>query len=373
MDQQNLNGTDPNQNNPSSPPPQPAPVEPATQPAPTVQAAVATAPQPSPVTPQTAQPYAPATLPPKKSKKGLIIGLLIGLFVFIAGVVALGLTAWVLFLSPSAQAKLASIEFMDAASKGDKEELYKITESTSEADKQFIDSVASSLKGSYSEIDKTSQNGKWYFLYELKGAQSKYARTIVQKDAGEYSVASIVFGNEKLALIPGDAAVEPAITESTATPQACLAQDDYKWMNYNKEPGTVTYDSTIGENTINYETKMFFEADSIQEQSFSSIYDDWAEFATKNADKQWRFILKGEVNDGGNNSVSDPASVKLAEDRANEVKRELTSRGVSEAKITIIAPTDNSKMYLKGTKYEAQNTSIFRSVQLIIDPTCSAS
>ena len=330
-------------------------------------------PQPQPqVTPGVTP---PPNLAPQSGGKNGMLAAVISIAVIIV-LIGAGLLAWFLLLSPNAQAKKASNTFMSAASKGDADELYKITEAESDSERKFLDNVARSLRGSYSLSDKTSQNGKWYFLYDLSGADSKYARTIVEKKDSKYIVSSLVHGKSALKLVPISSNNEPSVepNEEAADTEgvACLVQEDYKWMNYNKQPSSVKYDSTLGANTFNYTATMFFEANTTKEKSFSSVYDDWAEFATKNASKQWEFILKGQINQQGQNSVDRAPEVKLANDRAEKVKSELLSRNVPSSRITIVNPTDTSPKYLKGTSNELRDGSIFQSVILTIDPTCSS-
>ena len=146
---------------------------------------------------------------------------------------------------------------------------------------------------------------------------------------------------------------------------ACLEQDDYKYMNYDKQPGTVTYDKTYDSSgsTLNRYDHMFFKPDSTTEDIDLSAYDDWADFATHAKDKQWKFRLNGSVY---GSDAQTAASQKLANDRAERVHSQLVSRGVPETRFVIDAPHDYSNEAQENNKSQ-----IYRSVKILIDPTCT--
>ena len=151
---------------------------------------------------------------------------------------------------------------------------------------------------------------------------------------------------------------------TTAKALACLTQDDYRYMNYNKEPDTVTFDATYDASgsTFNKYESMFFKPDSTTEDVDVSAYDDWADFATHAKDKQWKFRLSGSVF---GKDAKTAASQKLANDRAERVHSQLVSRGVEESRFVIDAP--------RSFTDEVQDNNIpqiYRSVQILIDPTC---
>ncbi len=316
----------------------------------------------------------PQQITPAKSRKML--------FIVLAGVIALVIVAAFLAytrMSPDTKAMSASKNFMDAASAADVNKLIELDDATDEGSKKFLQGVAESLKGSYKQTDKTSKDGKWYVKYELLGAKSKYARTIVEKKDGRYVVSSIVFSTNELALIPSSSADDtpstttsnpsnPTTAQSTpaATTLACLTQDDYRYFFYDKKLPTVNYVTRESSGFFNVASaSMFFKADSTKEDSFTTIYDDWAEFATKNPTKQWSFTLKGATYDAGADSTAIPVSVKLAKDRAEKVKTELIKRGVPESRIKVGNAFNNATEYQKGFGGE-----IFRKVEIAIINPC---
>lgn len=285
---------------------------------------------------------------------------------------------YVFVLAPSIQARAAATEYMTAATNGNIEKLVALSGEDTPASKAFARDVADSMKGDFKGTESAKENGKWHYLYTLDGSGKKYARLIVEKQDGKWQVSSVVYSNERLLLVPKestssssskpttDTQAPSALTPQATTSLACLTQDDYKYFNYDKQPSTVTYDNTYNpaKPTFNKTGNMFFKPDSTQEDSFSSVYDDWADFANNNSGKQWKFRLEGSVF--GNDSATQ-SSKQLAVDRSNEVKNELEKRGVPAERIIIDSPHDYSK--------EVQNASdkIYRRVQVLIDPTCTSS
>lgn len=348
---------------------QPAPITPPAPPQEPVNAES----QPSQTPP--ASPASPLSQPADNSKsKKLLWAIVVGVVVLLAVFLV-----YTFFFSPQALAKKAANAYMTAAAAGDADKLVEITEADSASAKSFQESAAASLKGEYELIDKGSKDGTWYFLYKLSGAKSNYARVTVEKqDSGAWEVTSLVYGKDKLVLIPTKSSSstktektvpEPAPTQQTQTQPstaalACLVQDDYRYFNYNKQPSTVIFDTTYdpAKFTKNKTDEMFFKPDSTTEDSFTSIYDTWADFAKHAENKQWKFRLEGSVY--GSDSAS-AASKQLANDRALKVKAQLVQRGVPESRFVIDPPHDYSS--------EVQNATdrIYRRVQILIDPTCS--
>lgn len=368
MDPQNQSPQNPAPTNPVSPEPvgsvsaQPQPVAPV----PTAQQT------PVPVAGQatTDTMSVPLADQTKKSKKGLIA--------IIAGALALLVVlaiAWIFFLSPAAQAMRYSNKFMHSITTGDIDKATEISgDSTA---KSFLTNAAPKVKGSYKLTKVHYDDGKSYFLYDLTGAQNKYARTIVEKQDGKFVIDSFVFDTKPLAIVPTTAATTetPASSDDTSTPApapsvstaACLEQSDYRYMEYDKSQPSVTYDSTYdpAAYTSNYTADMFFKPDSTTEDSLLSVYDDWADFAKHTADKQWKFRLEGSTygSDAGT-----AASKQLAQARTDKVKSQLISRGVPANRIVVESPHNY------GSEVQDEKSSqIYRRVQLVIDPTCTTS
>jgi outer membrane protein OmpA-like peptidoglycan-associated protein len=332
----------------------------------------ATTPPQAPEPTTTVPPAIPTNVPPvNKSKKTfIIIGAILATLIIIA------VTVYFLLFSPAALAQKASTAFMGAATTSNVDELVRITDG--EGSRAYLEDVSENIAGEYKQTEKTSKDSKFYFLYELQGSNSKYARTIAEKMDGEWTVTSIVHGDSPLALVPGDSTSTAEVAEDTSPPEAvvenktagnlCLTNDDYKYFFFDKKASSVDY---VSKDSYGYlsqaQSAMFFEPDSTKETSFSSIYDDWAEFATKNLDKSWEFHLKGTTYDAGGNSAGDPTSVKLAADRSQKVKAALVSRGVPENRIIVDPAINNNKEYLDG----GSNAEIFRRVDIAINNPCA--
>lgn len=315
------------------------------------------------------------TVADKKSKKPMLIG---GIIAFISILLAVAAALYVFVFSAAAQANKASNDFMKAVTTGDTTTLLEKNSDGTEANNTFLETTSELLRGDYALIEKDAENGTYYFLYEVSTDPIRYARTIVENDEEGWSVTSIVHGENKLRLIPGDVedgqtpsevtsepVQAPEPTAATPSPQGCLVNDDYRWLSYNDAVPSVNYVTTETDGFLPiYEAVTFFEPDSIKQAS-TDEYDYWAEFGTKNSNKNWEFVLKGGVWLNSASTAADPAAIKLANERANEVKRQLVSRGVPEGKITIANPTEHSEEYQPG--FEAE---IFRTTALFVDNGC---
>ncbi len=320
--------------------------------------------QPTPIQQQTGHiPIQPQTNSGKNKTLFIILGI-------VGAIIVTALIVVLIVFSGGNAAQKVSDSFMDAATHGDVNALLQLP-GADESDRDFLKNVADNFTGNYELIDKGEKDGKHYFLYSLSDAKSNYARLTVE-EKGDWIVTDIVYGDKKLALVPGKVQDDPTttdVTQPTNTPSskptiACLTQSDYRFMNYDKSVPTVNYVSAdeYGYRAIRQDT-MFFEPDSIVEHSLPSIYDDWAEFAKNNLDKNWQFRLEGGVYDPDGNL--DPASKALAEQRSAEVKRELESRGVPASKIIDKGAVDQSAAYSNG--YD----SIYRNVSIFIDNPCN--
>lgn len=305
-------------------------------------------------------------------KTGLIIGIIVAA---IAVLTVLVFFVVLPLLSGDAN-KSRSNAFMDKVVAGDTGGAITFVNEPDQEDKDFVTSFVNQVKGSKVKLkESTTKDGTFYALYELSGTKYTSARTHLNEVSGTWYVNGMFWGEQPLALIPGQSgastpgssappnASAPAPAASAGT---CLVQSDYKWMTYNKEEISVTYDTTYDpeKHTFNRTDSMFFRPDSTNEDSFTSIYDDWTDFAKRTQDKQWKFRLQGSTF--GSDSAA-ASSKKLANDRSEKVKAELVKRGVPAERIIIEAPYDYSN--------EEQDAldDIYRRVQVTVDPTCTGS
>ncbi len=364
-------------NSPAAPTPPVNPVQPPVPPvAPATPAAPAPGMQPpAPLSPQApmpgmVQPLAPGQAPASGgSKKGLIIGIIVAV---VAVIVILGL----LILLPAIsvlQATSRSDGFMKAITTNDtKTALTFVQNGGDSEDKTFLEAAASKVKGSYKLKDATKQNDKFYALYDLSGGDYKSARTEMINVSGKWYLDGFVYDTQQLKLVASSTSDSSSKTDTTTTKTdtgaalACLEQDDYKWISYDKQPFSVTFDSTYdpAKYTFNKVDDMFFKPDTTNEDSFLDVYDDWADFAKHNENKQWKFRLEGTTY-GADNAT--PAAQKLANARSEKVKAELIKRGVPEDRIIIDPP----HAYIDETQDDSMSQ-IYRRVQNTVDPTCTA-
>lgn len=372
---------DPNSPVPSTPstdtsqpvavPPTAAPQSPTASPiAPSVQ-------PPAPLSPAPpsgmVQPMAPGQMPASSGgkKKGIIIGVIVAV---IATIAVLG----VLIVLPAMailQARARSDGFMKAITTNDtKTALTFVQNGGDSEDKTFLEAAASKVKGSYSYKESAKKNDKYYVLYNLSAGDYKSARTEMVNVSGKWYLDGFVYDTQQLKLIPGSATDASAKTDTSASPTkttantgalACLTQDDYKWISYDKQPFSVEFDNTYdpAKFTFNKIDDMFFKPDSTNEDSFLSVYDDWADFAKHNENKQWKFRLEGTTY-GSDHATA--AAQKLANDRSAKVKAELVKRGVPAERVIIDPP----HAYIDETQNDSM-AKIYRRVQNTVDPTCT--
>ncbi len=274
----------------------------------------------------------------------------------------------------SLQAKGRADGFMKAITTGDVTQAMTFVKNGGDAeDKAFLTGASEKVKGSYSYKESTKKDDKFYALFTLKAGAYISARTEMINDGGKWYLDGFVYDTKELALVPGNGATSnsteadtTADTEKTASTLACLTQDDYKWFEYNKQPSTVTFDDTYDpvKITLNKTGDMFFKPDTTNEDSFTSVYDDWADFAKHNENKQWKFRLQGSTF---GSDATQASGKKLANERSEKVKTELVKRGVPADRIVIDAPYDYSK------EEQDAMADIYRRVQNTVDPTCTAS
>ncbi|MEI6481073.1 MAG: hypothetical protein WCO19_02090 [Candidatus Saccharibacteria bacterium] len=352
--------------------PAPAPVTEIAAPVAPVAPVTPSQPLPSQPMPAAMATPVPGAVTASKSKKPFIfVGIAAAIILFIALTFLIILPAMSLL-----QAKSRADGFMKNMTSGDVSSALQYVKNGGDAeDKAFLTSAATSVKGSYSFKDSTKKDGKYYARFTLSGGKNVSARTELINEAGKWYLDGFFYSSKELALVPAAGEEKVTTTQKAETPAtatgtpaasgACLTQDDYKYMSYDKQPYSVTFDSTYNpaKYTFNKIDDMFFEPDSLKESSFDSVYDDWAEFGTKMAAKQWQFRLEGSTYGSDAASVT---SKKLASERAEKVKAALVKRGVSASKIVIDPPHD----YGNEAQDEKFNK-IYRRVQLVIDPTCT--
>lgn len=285
--------------------------------------------QSMPPLPQAVQPagYAPATVPqPGKSKKGLIIGLAVGIPVLF---IALAFLLLGLFVLPRLQSAGLAKAFMADITSGDVDAAVKAA--NDESSRSFLTSASAKLKGnSYaSSASEYNAKGDSYYLFTLSGGDYKSARVIVAKENGKRVVNSFVYDTQTLALKPGATSTSNSNSSSTTETGGCFAPSDYSTA--------LGYDNTLTFNeTSPYVTNVHFLADSLE---YDGSYQDEflktvAEIVSTNPGKDYTVRLYGST---ATTAASDKS---FANQRADKVKQSLVAKGLAESKV-VIDPAQN--------------------------------
>jgi outer membrane protein OmpA-like peptidoglycan-associated protein len=289
-------------------------------------------------------------------------------------VVALLLSGYFMLFTPTSPAEKFAIRFMDAASSGNADELVNITQEQDTYVKQFLTSASVQLKGSYKLLEKKQDGTTWYFLYEIKDAPSAYARLIIDASSTE-KITSLVFLeaslDEKPALVPTDFPKTdptnplPAPTEFTSL--ACLEQKDYAFANTPQEEDFIKWSDTYEplSTTANKASIIFFDADTAKEESVMNAYDNLSRFNAAMGEKQWTIRIRTTYNAVTAQTIRGLSDYTLAKQRAQRAKNQLLSNSIQEARILVEEPTGSD------LGYSDENESVFRKVEMVIDPTCS--
>lgn len=353
------------------------PNEPQVQPVqqPTVTPVDQVAPAPTATVTQPVPPMGPSTpigAPVvKKSQSKKTILMVIALLAILLGV-AYGV--YVTMFSPAALSKKASTAFMNAATTGDKEKLYKLDDAETEAEKSFLSASSDSVKGTYKLSKKASKNNVWYFLYELKGAPSTSARTEVEKKNGKYVVTGFVYGKNTLALIPGTSTSTDTSTKTdtqtttTTTSSQCLVATDFDpW--YKALYGMTATSEGLKFDKLDtaYTSNSHFKADSLNlDDDGTTGISSMIDLAKSISSKEFKIRLKGSV------ATTAKSDLDFANKRAQVVKDKLVASGIPASKIIIDSPGSIADYGAADANSEVAKASI-RVVVLTLDPTCTGS
>jgi len=300
---------------------------------------VPTPPQPPVEQPAPTVPVAPVAAPaltpePKKSKKGLIIALAVGLPLLILVPIIL----IVLFLVlPGIQSAGFASTFMKDVTAGNIDNAVKAT--ADESSRSFLQSASAKLKGSSYKLNESSYNSSAdsYYLYTLTGGDYKYARVIVDENGGKRVISSLVYDTQALRLKPGTSSTmtNTNTTSTTTTPAttSCFTPSDYD--------AALGYSNTIAfSETSPYTTNVHFLADSLE---YDGTYQDGyigtvAKIVTTNPGKDYKVHIYGSV------ATTAASDASFANQRADKVKKALVAKGVAEANIIVDTPQNVNDM-----------------------------
>ncbi len=358
---------DPNTNGTNQPPEQVA------SPAP---AAATVPPEPSPVTPS-------APINPIQTAHSSNTGLIVGL---IAGGVVLLIVAIMFFvvISPKMQSRALAEAFMNNMTKGNVDKAVEQTGDTST--KTFLANASAKLKGEKSKLNKQqfSSSGESYYLFDLSGGDTKYARVTTDKENGKRVVSSFVFSAKELSLVPGNSSTkttDSGDTDITATEPSststCLAKSDFDTIvnanNGGNGSGSIDYSSQQDLISSYYNRPAYFLPDSLNfdtQDDYAGynaevMVKSFADFYKTNSDKEFTIKLEGVV------ATTAPADLAFGTQRSEKIKSMLVSNGVPADRIEVMKST-NISTYAGGAWAGSENDTIAkrlaRSVALYIVP-----
>lgn len=311
------------------------------------------------------QPTAPSpvALPPSQPvnlRPGVpLVGKVLGVIVLVASLFLIYL------LVMNNPAKATSDAFMGYITQGNVEEAMKLTNATPD-EKSFFDAAAVAVKGSSKLTESGERDKKQYFLYELDGSSSKYARTTLEEQSGKWVVVVFVHNKEKLKLFP-DASTDqkPSATESEPAKTACLASGDFDTIFKQINGSTATLGALDYSKPSNpYTNNVHFNPDTLDFSAPASvnqgIINAFAAFGKQYSDKSFTINLRGSVG------TTKQADLDFARQRSEKIKNMLIAGGVPANKIVIENPGSVGDY---GTN-NSVNQQTARNVVIKIIPSC---
>jgi outer membrane protein OmpA-like peptidoglycan-associated protein len=306
--------------------------------------------------------------PPKKSKAGLIIGIILGVLLLLGVLIAIGV--YLVWSSDVFQSKTRSLAFMREVTVGNIDGALAYTDGTSES-RQAIESLAPSVRAnSFSEENNAEKDNSWYYLYRLNGGTNTMARTTLKKENGKWIVVSLVSGGDNLAVIPGESADSPATSSAPAASGLCLVSTDFdEWYKNGTGLGKTasSYGLDFSKPETSYSTNVKFEADSLsytQPNITQTFVEDIAELAKAVEGKQYTVRLYGSV------ATTAPADISFADQRSNKVKSDLIALGVPASKISVEKSQNINAISDPELRNEVTKAGA-RGVHIDFDPTCT--
>jgi outer membrane protein OmpA-like peptidoglycan-associated protein len=346
---------------PTQTPPTNQSPQPPLTPAPPTQPAV-------PAQPAAPIPPTPVTQPQKKSKAGLVIGIVLGVLLLLGALIAVGV--YLVWSSDVFQSKTRSMAFMQEITVGNIDSALAYTDGSQES-RQVIESLAPSVRATgFSEENNSERDNSWYYLYRLNGGTNAMARTTLKKENGKWIVVSLVAGGDNLAVVPASSPDDSVPTSATAPSGLCLVSTDFdEWYKNGTGLGktATSYGFDFSKAETSYSTNVKFEPDSLeytQANITKTFVEDIAELAKAVEGKQYTVRLYGSV------ATTAPADISFADQRSNKVKSELIALGVPADKISVeksqnIEAISDPELRNEITKAGA------RGVHIDFDPTCT--
>ena len=297
--------------------------------------------QPTPAPEIASTPSQPLAAQKKGNKKVfIIIGAIIALL-------AAAIILFFIFLYPRIHAESIASSFMSAIKTNDDDKMNKLSGKGGDALTQRLHDGLSNATYKISSTDK-QDNGGFDVHFAITGSPTLNTLTIVvDKD----QVTNIV-STSKTAVTDTTTTTAPATNTTktaVATKAVCLSVADLNSIGFTgfnpiTSSGQTLYSFYFQPDSSKYDTTSFNDATSP-----ASVY-------TKFSDKEFKFSLRGQVNQ----ATSTSGGVQLAQERAAKVQSDLIAAGVPSSRISIDDPiysSDNSE------------PQIFRTVTLFL--SCS--
>ncbi|HEX8762430.1 MAG TPA: hypothetical protein VF733_01600 [Candidatus Saccharimonadales bacterium] len=268
------------------------------------------------------------------------------------------------------RAEATSKTFMSYMTDGNVEQAMKLT-SASPNDKSFFDSASVALKGGSSKlIESDERDKKQYFLYELNGSSSKYARTTLEEQDSKWVVTVFVHNKERLKLIPDASTDAESPKEATPAPTkaACLMPGDFDTIFKQINGNTATLGALDYSKPTNpYTNNVHFNPDTLDFSAPAAlnqgVVNAFAAFGKQYSDKTFTISLRGSV---GTTKQSD---LDFARQRSEKIKNLLIAGGTPANKIVIENPGSVGDY---GTN-DSVSKQTARNVVIRILPACDQS
>lgn len=295
-------------------------------------------PQPQQPVPVPNQPY---TVPPKKSRKTLILSIIGGA----VALLAIGITIFFIFAYPSIQSRSVANKFMSYMTTDKISDATKMTDGDNE-NRDFLDGIAEKLeKGTYKlSEEEYNKTGTSYYLFNITGANTSKARVNLAKKSGKTIVESIAVGDSLD--LKGKVSMQSESKEADAK-----ATDDKSTDTSAKTSQSSTcYASSDFDTALGYKNKFVYSASNpyITNVHFNGDSTEYAEpqesialdgidliidIVKNNPGKPYTISLTGGV------ASTDASYIELAGQRAQKIKAYMISHGIDEKSITITART----------------------------------
>lgn len=271
------------------------------------------------------------------------------IFIIIGAIIALlaAIILFFIFLYPRIHAESIASSFMSAIKTNDNDKMNKLSGKGGDALTQRLHDGLNNATYKISSTDK-EDNGGFNVHFTVTDSPTLNTVTIVvEKDqvTNIVSTSKTAVTDTTTTTAPSTNTTKPAV----ATKAVCLSVADLESIGF-----TGFNPITSSEQTLD---SFYFQPDSSQYDT-TSLNDvtSPASVYTKFSDKEFKFSLRGQVNQ----ATSTSGGVQLAQERVAKVQSDLIAAGVPSSRISIDDPVYSS---------DSSEPQIFRTVTLFL--SCS--